>query len=40
MFSTEVEISTTLSSKLELASDNVEPNFEVSSFRTVSSVFV
>ena len=40
MFPTEFEISTTLSSKFELAIDNDEPKVEVSSFRFESSVFV
>ena len=33
IFPTESEIKTTLSSRLELASDNDEPNWEVSCFK-------
>ena len=40
IFPTELEISITLSSKFELASDSDEPKVEVSCFRFASSVFV
>ena len=37
---TESDINTTLSSRFELASDNDDPNWEVSCFRFANSVFV
>ena len=40
IFPTESEITSTLSSRFELASDKEEPNDEVSCLRVVSSAFV
>ncbi len=40
IFPTELEINTTLSSRFELASDNDEPNWEVSFSRFANSVLV
>ena len=39
MFPTELEISITLSSKFELASDRDDPKVEVSCFKFANSVF-